>query len=99
VNVDYGIYVYTLYGIRGLNVVRLQVRPSDTIQSNVKILKYIAYARIVEQVDPFYNRIMGLISAFVTHKRQTAKTETSVFRGFSPQANYTDRATAACLRS
>jgi hypothetical protein len=53
VKVDYGLY--TLYGIRGLNVVVLHVRPSDTIQNNVKFLRFLAYVRIMEQVDQFYN--------------------------------------------
>jgi hypothetical protein len=43
--------------------------------------------------------IGGAQTAWWSHKHKKLKTKKTELRGFSPQANYTEQATAACRRS
>jgi hypothetical protein len=47
----------------------------------------------------FYSLTEGKSDQFVKWKKNENKTNKNKLRGFSPQANYTDRATAAYRRS
>jgi hypothetical protein len=41
----------------------------------------------------------ALYSSKIVDKKEILRTVSNKLRGFSPQANYTDQATAACRRS
>jgi hypothetical protein len=79
----------TLYHFNGAKCRKFQGVQKFIIQhaTSVDILSELRSQEILEGISPTYEVLMDLIF----YKKK--------LRGFSPQANYTDRATAACRRS